>query len=74
MTFAIGNLKIFHDLIEIHEYLSNLPPIYLYQYQGMLITVNSIPILRIFILHDIVGNSLLTYTKISRKQVETFYS
>ena len=64
MNYAIGSLNLFHDLLEIHEFLCSLPVIYLYQFQGMIITVNSVPILRIVIFHDILGRSELTYSRI----------
>lgn len=67
MTYAIGSLKIFHDFLEIHEFLTSLSLVYLYQFQGSIISCNSIPLLRVLISHDIKGHSFLDYQKIRWK-------
>lgn len=61
---TIGSLNLFHDFMEIHEYLSSLPVLLLYQYQGQLISINNYPVLRVIIYHDIHGNSILDYQRI----------
>lgn len=41
----------FHDLIEVFDYLRNLSPVYLYQYQFLDIVVNGIPRMYIVVLY-----------------------
>ena len=41
----------FHDLIEVFDYLCNLSPVYLYQYQFLDIVVNGIPRMYIVVLY-----------------------
>ncbi len=44
MKYFISGCPIpFHDLIEIFDFLRNLSPVYLYQYQFLDILVNGIP-------------------------------
>ena len=64
MKYAIQSIPIpFHDLVEIFEYLINLPPVYLWQHQGLNILVNNIPRLKILILYK-NGLHCVTYTTI----------
>lgn len=52
MNYYIKGCPIpFHDLIEIFEFLSNLSPVYLYQYQFLDILVNGVPRMYIYIVH-----------------------
>lgn len=52
MNYYIKGCPIpFHDLVEIFEFLSNLSPVYLYQYQFLDILVNGVPRMFIFIDH-----------------------
>lgn len=52
MNYYIKGCPIpFHDLIEIFEFLSNLSPVYLYQYQFLDILVNGIPHMYIYIVY-----------------------
>lgn len=52
MNYYIKGCPIpFHDLIEIFEFLSNLSPVYLYQYQFLDILVNGIPRMYIYIVY-----------------------
>lgn len=41
----------FHDLVEIFDFLRNLSPVYLYQYQFLDIVVNGIPRMYIYIVY-----------------------
>lgn len=52
MNYYIKGCPIpFHDLIEIFEFLSNLSPVYLYQYQFLDILVNGVPRMYIYIIY-----------------------
>lgn len=51
----------FHDLVEIFEFLVNLPLIYLWQYQGLLIMFGDRPIMRILVLYK-DGSTYVSYT------------
>lgn len=52
MNYYIKGCPIpFHDLIEIFEFLSNLSPVYLYQYQFLDILVNGVPRMYIYIVY-----------------------
>ena len=53
----------FHDLLEIFEFLVNLPSIYLWQYQGLDILLNDRPIMKILIRFE-NGTTYVSYTTV----------
>lgn len=53
----------FHDLVEIFEFLVNLPLIYLWQYQGLDILLNGCPIMKI-LLRFVNGITYVSYTTV----------
>lgn len=50
----------FHDLVEIFEFLINLPPVLLWQYDGLPITIGFSPILYIRVVYS-SGTTYVTY-------------
>ena len=50
----------FHDLVEIFEFLVNLPLIYLWQFQGLLIMLGDRPIMRILVFYK-DGTTYVSY-------------
>lgn len=50
----------FHDLLEVFEFLVNLPPVFLWQYDGLPITIGFLPILYIRVVYS-SGVTYVTY-------------
>ena len=64
MEYRIKSCPIpFHDLLEIFEFLVNLPSIYLWQYQGLDIFLNDRPIMKILIRFE-NGTTYVSYTTV----------
>lgn len=64
MEYRIKSCPIpFHDLLEIFEFLVNLPLIYLWQYQGLNILLNGRPIMKI-LLRFVNGTTYVSYTTV----------
>lgn len=61
MNYGIQGCPIpFHDLLEIFDFLVNLSPVYLYQYDGLVILLNGRPIMFIQVFYR-NGNYVVTY-------------
>ena len=64
MEYRIKSCPIpFHDLIEIFDFLVNLPLIYLWQYQGLDILLNGHPVMKI-LLQFRDGTTYVSYTTV----------
>lgn len=50
----------FHDLVEIFEFLINLPPVLLWQYDGLPICIGSFVVMYIRVLYS-SGTTYVTY-------------
>lgn len=50
MSYSIQGCPIqFHDLVEIFDFLQHLSPVLLYQYDGLCILLNDVPIMNIIV-------------------------
>ena len=63
MYTIFGCPIIYHDLIEIFEYLVNLPHLLLWQYDGLPICINKLPVMYIRIFYK-SGFTYVTYKSV----------
>ena len=53
----------FHDLMEIFDFLSSLSPVWLYQFDGLYVLLNGLPIMQLIIAY-VNGLYHITYRSI----------